>query len=155
MDQDHPNVAFFPPIGFAVTLGAVTLLGWLVPLPLPTGLQSATTWAGAVLAAIGAALGLSAILAFRRAGTNVEPHKPALAIVRGGVYRLTRNPMYLGLVSLTLGIGLWFANLWALPGAAALWLALDRGVVAREEVYLEAKFGDAYRALLSETRRWL
>ena len=155
MSDDHANVAFFPPLGFAVALVCVTALGWLLPVPASDTVASILRGSGIALIALAGALGVLAILRFRAADTHVEPYKPTTALVTGGVYRVTRNPMYLGLLGMTLGIGFWFANLWAIPGAAALWLALDRGVVAREERYLEAKFGEPYRAFLQSTRRWL
>ncbi|MEM9969603.1 MAG: isoprenylcysteine carboxylmethyltransferase family protein [Pseudomonadota bacterium] len=155
MSEDHANVAFFPPLGFAAVLAVITVLHWLLPLSLPGAFAAVGAALGVVFCLVAGALGATAILAFRRAGTHVEPHKPTRAIVRGGVYRVSRNPMYLGLVLLTLGVGLWFGTVWAFPGAFALWFALDRGVVAREEAYLTAKFGETYTALLDESRRWI
>ncbi len=155
MSEDHPNVAFFPPVGFATAVAAITLLGYLVPIGVPTGVAGAMQALGVILAVAGIASGVAGIIAFRRAGTNIEPHKPALNVVSGGIYRRTRNPMYLGMVSLALGLGFAFANLWSLPAAAALWVALDRGVIAREEAYLTAKFGTAYTEYLKTAGRWL
>ena len=155
MPDDHANVAFFPPLGFAAVLVAIIALDWLLPLRVPDAAASVLRGVGLALCVIAAVLAVSAIFAFRRAGTYVEPHKPTLKIVTDGVYRFSRNPMYIGLVAFFLGLGLSFGNLWVLPGTAILWFALDRGVVAREERYLERKFGDEYRALLARTRRWL
>jgi protein-S-isoprenylcysteine O-methyltransferase Ste14 len=156
MQRDRPDILFIPPLGFAAALLAAILLGVWFPL----GLLPAFPWwpgllAGAALVALSLYTNVSGFLAFRRAGTNVIPTKPALTVVRDGPFRYTRNPMYLGMIGLVLGIGLLFSNLWGAILALVLWLALDRGVVRREERYMEAKFGDSYRALLAATRRWL
>ena len=92
---------------------------------------------------------------FKRAGTHVEPHKPSLVLVEGGPYRLTRNPMYLGLILVLVGCGFVASLDWALPLVIPFGLVLHHGVVLREERYLGAKFGAPYRAYLDSTRRWL
>lgn len=156
MAEDRPDILFMPPVGVAVALVVTFVLGrWL-----PLGLLPPFPWlpavvAGALLCVAAAATSLAGLRAFRRAGTNVIPTRPALSVVSDGIYRHTRNPMYLGMVMLVLGAGILSSNLWGVIVAALLWLALDRGVVRREEAYLEAKFGDTYRALLAGTRRWL
>nr|WP_239113369.1 isoprenylcysteine carboxylmethyltransferase family protein [Shimia biformata] len=101
------------------------------------------------------ALAISGDRAFKAAGTNVDPRQAALTLVRTGPFRVTRNPMYLGMVLLQLGLALTFSLDWALLGAVCVWLILHFGVVLREEAYLVSRFGDAYRDYLSETRRWL
>jgi protein-S-isoprenylcysteine O-methyltransferase Ste14 len=156
MARDRPDILFIPPLGFAAALVLAGALGAWVPLGLlPPFPWRAGVVAGLAVTALALATSLSGFLAFRRAGTNVNPTKPALTVVRDGAFRYTRNPMYLGMVVLMLGIGLVFSNFWAVLLAPVLWFALDRGVVRREEAYLEAKFGDDYRALLAATRRWL
>ncbi len=156
MDRDRPDILIFPPLAFALALASAILLGWLAPLPIlplfpwPPGLV-----AGGVLIAAALTTAISGVRAFKRAGTNVDPRQPAQTIVRDGAYRYTRNPMYLGMVTLVTGYGLAASNLWGVIAAAALWAILHHGVVRREETYLEAKFGDKYRALLRATRRWL
>ena len=91
----------------------------------------------------------------RAAGTNIDPAKPALAIVRGGPYRFTRNPMYLALCLLQIALGFflndWITLLFVIP----LFFVLHYGVVLREERYLTAKFGEPYLQLKREVRRWL
>lgn len=156
MHTDRPNVAFFPPAGLAAAILTAILLQWLVPLrllpPRGTGWSLAT---GLVLIALALGLALWGVRTFRTAGTNVDPHRPALRLVETGPYRLTRNPMYLGMVILMLGLGLAASLDWAIVLAPLLWAALHFGVVLREEAYLSAKFGAPYRALLARTRRWL
>jgi protein-S-isoprenylcysteine O-methyltransferase Ste14 len=97
----------------------------------------------------------SFVQAFQRAGTPLDPYKPSATIVTDGPYRLTRNPGYLGMTVTYVGIAL-LANA---PGALAplpIALAvLDRGVIAREEQYLERKFGPSYLEYKHRVRRWI
>lgn len=155
MADDRPDILVFPPLAFLVAVLASVALGWLVPLGV---LAPAATWLvvlGALLLSAGCVLGITGVAAFRRAGTNVNPHQPALRVVETGPYRLSRNPMYLGMVLIVAGLGLVASLDWALILAPMLWAVLHVGVVLREEAYLAAKFGDPYRAYLARTRRWL
>lgn len=155
-EKDHPDVIAFPPLIFASTLGAAWALGLLIPVPiLPDRLSSTALVLGLPVCAVAAAIALSGILTFKRAGTNVEPHKPSLVLVENGPYRFTRNPMYLGLILMMLGLSLIFSLDWGLPLTLALWVVLHRGVVLREEAHLAEKFGTPYRVYLGRTRRWL
>ncbi len=156
MERDGPDILVVPPLAFFVAVAASLALHVWVPL----GLLPAFPWlpgliAGLVVLAAALAINISGILAFRRAGTNVNPYKPALKVVRGGIFRLTRNPMYLGMILFTAGLGLALSNLWGLIAAALLWALLHWGVVLREERYMASKFGTPYRELIKETRRWL
>jgi protein-S-isoprenylcysteine O-methyltransferase Ste14 len=109
---------------------------------------------GALLCGAGGALAIPAVLGFRSARTHVEPWKPATALVTDGIFRWLRNPMYVGLGLLVAGIGIALASDWTLvmllPGAAILHV----GVVKREERYLEAKFGNVYRAYKDQVPRY-
>ncbi len=100
-------------------------------------------------------IGLPAVIAFRRAGTNPQPWKPATALVVTGPYRLSRNPMYVGFTLLYLGISLWVNTLWPLIFLPIVLLVMRRGVISREEAYLERRFGESYRAYRARVRRWL
>jgi protein-S-isoprenylcysteine O-methyltransferase Ste14 len=108
---------------------------------------------GAIMAA-GLALALPAILAFRRAGTEVEPWKPSSALVIDGVYRHLRNPMYVGATLLLAGFAILFASDWTLVMTVAFAGVVHFGVVKREERYLEAKFGNAYRKYKAQVPRY-
>ncbi len=153
---DTAEIAFLPPLGLLVALGLAVLLEWLLPLPfLPGPPTPVMIAAGAALGLGGFGLAASGAYIFRRAETNVDPRRPALALVEAGPFRFTRNPMYLGMVALILGLALAFSLDWGLAIAPALWAALHFGVVRREERYLAAKFGQPYRDFLARTRRWL
>ena len=94
------------------------------------------------------------MVAMKAAGTNVDPAKAALTIVRGGPFRFTRNPMYLALCLLQVALG-FFLNDWlTLLFVVPLALILHCGVFLREERYLTAKFGEPYLQLKHEVRRW-
>jgi protein-S-isoprenylcysteine O-methyltransferase Ste14 len=96
-----------------------------------------------------------AITSFRRAGTNVPTNRPALALVVTGPYRFSRNPIYVGGTLAYLGLALAVDGVWLAALLAPFLLILRYGVIAREERYLEAKFGAAYRAYTQNVRRWL
>jgi protein-S-isoprenylcysteine O-methyltransferase Ste14 len=107
-----------------------------------------------VLFAASAALAIPAMLAFRRAGTHIEPWKPATKLVTGGIFRFVRNPMYVGLILLVAAIGVALASDWTLVMTAALAVTLHVGVVRREERYLAAKYGERYRDYCRRVSRY-
>jgi protein-S-isoprenylcysteine O-methyltransferase Ste14 len=92
---------------------------------------------------------------FWASGTSILPIRPTTALVIQGPYRLTRNPMYLGLLLLYLGVACWFGLLWPLFLAPALMWVMGAAVIGREERYLTRKFGDEYRRYQAQVRRWL
>ncbi len=149
---DIPHVVAPPPLVYAVPLLAGLLLHHFRPLAaLPPGLAR-VLWPPLVLLGF---IGLPAVIAFRRAGTHPQPWRPTTALVITGPYRITRNPMYVGFTFLYLGITLWVNALWPLLALPIVLVIMRRGVIAREEVYLERCFGDVYRAYCSRVRRWI
>lgn len=152
-ERDNPGVIAPPPLIYAAGLVAGLLMNWLRPIPfLPRPLARVL---GLSAIGSGASILFSGLRAMRRAGTNVDPYKPATAIVTGGPYRYTRNPLYVGLTLIYTGITA-LAN--ALPAALllpAVLAVMRRGVIEREEAYLERKFGDEYLQYKNRTRRWL
>lgn len=152
---DTPGVIAPPPVlfGGALAIGAA-LDFWL--LRVPTGLPvSLRLGAGAVLAAVAGWLIAGAFRGFRRAGTAVEPWRPSTALVTGGVYRHTRNPIYLAMALLYAGLALAIDSVMALVLLPPLLALVQAGVVLREERYLERRFGDEYRRYRASVRRWL
>lgn len=150
---DHPGVITHPPLLYAGALVAGAVLDWILPLPLlapGAGMVPGITLIVAALALAGWCLGL-----FAKAGTNVPTHKPSTAIVTTGPYRLSRNPIYLALTALSVGIALWVNSAWMLGLIVPTLVVMTIGVIMREEKYLEAKFGDDYRAYKARVRRWL
>src|SRR6266853_614255 len=92
---------------------------------------------------------------FVAAGTNIPPYLPTTALVVDGIYGRTRNPLYLGTTLVYLGLSVAAGSLWAIVLVVPLVWVMNVGVVAREERYLERKFGDAYRAYKARVRRWV
>jgi protein-S-isoprenylcysteine O-methyltransferase Ste14 len=154
--RDNAGVIAPPPL---MALAAVVLglaLDWLLPAYLLTVLLS---WPeriviGVVLIAAGAALAIPAMRGFRSAGTHVEPWKPSTALVTGGIFGRLRNPMYVGLTLLLTGLSILLASDWMLVMTILFVPVIHFGVVRREERYLEAKFGDAYRQYKARVPRY-
>jgi protein-S-isoprenylcysteine O-methyltransferase Ste14 len=92
---------------------------------------------------------------FERAGTNHGTHKPATALVTGGLNRFSRNPIYISLSLIYAGIALLANSAWALVLLVPLLIVMHYGVIVREERYLEMKFGEDYRRYKAAVRRWL
>lgn len=153
--RDVAGVIAPPPLIFAGLAGLGLLADWLLPLP-ALGLPPALRWAlGLAGASAGTALILAALRQFRRAGTPPEPWEPTRAFVASGVYRFTRNPMYLGMALLMLAVAAAFDSLGALIGLPLALLVIDRGVIAREEPYMAARFGEEYLSWKRRVRRWI
>jgi len=151
---DRPDVVIPPPIAWALAILAGLVAGWLYPLQfVPTSIPRA--WVAGGVYALGLALAIWAIMTIRRAGTQFDINKPTTAIVENGPYRFTRNPIYLGMFLGQTGIAIGFDNLWVLGMLAPFYLVIRHGVVAREEVYLERKFGTVYLGYKSHVRRWI
>jgi protein-S-isoprenylcysteine O-methyltransferase Ste14 len=151
--RDIAGVVAPPPLiylaGLAVGFGLEALLpGASLPAVIQWGL-------GAVLAVAGVALLASFNTAFARKGTAVEPWKPTTAIVTTGPYRITRNPAYVGMALLYAGIAVMSSALWVLLPLPIVLAVIDRGVIAREERYLEGKFGSEYLDFKARVRRWI
>lgn len=133
------------------------LLGYLLDLARPVPLLPAPAQyvIGAVLILPAIALVVSGMLCFRRAGTHVEPYKPTTALVTDGPYRWSRNPLYVALLLAYAGTAIAVDSAWMLALVPPFFLVLRYGVVAREERYLERKFGQAYVDYKAKVRRWL
>ena len=144
-----------PPAIAAVVAIAMWAISRIAPLiqvsaPLRTALSIA-------IALVGMGFALTAILSFRRARTTVNPTKPQAtsSLVISGVYRVTRNPMYLGLLFVLVAWAVALSSPWALLGPAAFVLYIRRFQIVPEERALAALFGSEYSAYRSRVRRWL
>jgi len=152
-DPDTPDILVFPPILLGGTMLLGALLDWLHPIPLLPPAPARVL--GAILFVLSGALGYSAQRALRRAGTNIRPDQPTLALVTGGPYRRTRNPLYLAGLGVYLGVALFINGLAPFLLLVPLAVLLHWGIVLREERYLTTKFGETYRAYQTQVRRWL
>ena len=155
-DSGTAGVIARPPLLFLAAL----LLGFvsdrLLPLPLPVPRIDLVHWiiAGSLIL-IGLALAAAGIRNFSRAGTPVPTNEPTRALVTTGIHGWTRNPIYLGMFLVYGGIGVAAHSPWVLILTLPLAITIRYGVVAREEAYLERRFGDPYRDYKARVRRWL
>ncbi len=150
---DKAGVIAPPPLIFLGTLLIAILLHWLYPInPLPMGIGFVV---GVVLIVLSLVMAGSALSLMRRAGTSLNPEEPTTAIVTSGPFRYTRNPIYVSMTLIYLGITLLANALWPLVLLPFVLVAVDRGVIAREERYLERKFGEEYIRYKARVRRWL
>ena len=152
---DHANVRFPPPLLYLGALIIGVVLGWILHVPGFGSYRALSLYAGGVLAIAGIALVTTAAGLFRRMGTNVRPTQPSTTLVATGLYRWTRNPMYLGMALLYAGLALLLDSIVALILLPVVLVIIRTQVIAREERYLEARFGDDYRAYKRRVRRWL
>jgi protein-S-isoprenylcysteine O-methyltransferase Ste14 len=155
-EHDRPNLMVFPPLLLLATIVLAAVLQWSWPLG---GLGSLDQrWripVGAALVLLGVvptALGARTLV---RRGTNVNPLRPALALATDGIFRWTRNPMYVGGGPLMLGPAIAFSIDWLLLLMIPSGLLLHFGIVRREERYLIGKFGDEYRRYCAAVPRYL
>lgn len=152
-EPDRSGVRFPPPLIYVAGFLVGVALELAVPIGgLPLGLAVA---AGLVGGGVWLALDGLAMVRFRRAGTSMVPMRPTTALVTSGPYRFTRNPMYVGMAFLHAALALAFGVIWALAVLPFVLFAVDRLVIAREEHYLEAKFGEQYREYTRRVRRWV
>lgn len=145
-----------PPLVAAALAGAMYAAASLLPpvLALPHG---ARVYAALALAAVGACFDMVGLLAFRKAKTTVNPLTPqhSSAVVTTGVYGVTRNPMYLGLALILLGLAVYLASPWAFLGPVGFIAFITRFQIRPEERALTARFGATYTAYCARVRRWL
>lgn len=154
--RDTAGVVAPPPLIAAIAVALGLLLDRLLPAYVLTVLLSFSERIviGGIVMVAGLALALPAVFAFRRANTHVEPWKPSSALVTDGIFRWLRNPMYVGATLLLVGFAVLFASDWTLVMTIGFALVVHFGVVKREERYLEAKFGDAYRGYKAQVSRY-
>jgi protein-S-isoprenylcysteine O-methyltransferase Ste14 len=153
---DYADVAVKPPLLFLGALAAGSLLSFVLPigprLASPNGLALAV---GVTFVAIGFALAALSVRRFRLAGTSVVPGEKSTALVVEGPYRFTRNPIYIAFMLVYFGLALILTSLWVLLLLIPVLIVLQRGVVLREEDYLERQFGETYRKYQARVPRWL
>jgi protein-S-isoprenylcysteine O-methyltransferase Ste14 len=151
--RDRPGVIMLPPALYGIGLLAVLVLRGLWPLPIAeSGLPF---WLGVTLLAAGGALAAWGQKIMSAAGTNVNPILPTTAIVTSGPFRISRNPLYLALNLLFLGLTLAINSYWGVIALLLLVPLMHYGVVLREERYLERKFAEGYLRYKARVRRYL
>jgi protein-S-isoprenylcysteine O-methyltransferase Ste14 len=151
--KDHADVKIHPPILLLIHIGVAWLLGKFILLPII--IAPVIRNMGLGLAGIGFLFGILSVFAFANARTTVNPHGSVRTVVSSGVYRFTRNPIYLGMFFMLIGFPLTFGNVWGIPLALAFIPLMNKLVIEHEEAYLEKKFGEAYTGYKRRVRRWL
>jgi protein-S-isoprenylcysteine O-methyltransferase Ste14 len=155
-NRDIAGVIAPPPLLALAVVVLGLLLDWLLPTYVPM-LVLPFRWRigiGASFAAAGLGLVFLARRTFVSAGTNVEPWKPSTVLVNKGIFAWLRNPMYAGGTLFLAGLSILLASAWMLVLTILLVPILHFGVVKREERYLEAKFGEAYRHYMATVPRY-
>ena len=150
---DRARVAFHPPLLLLAALGVGFLLRWLAPLSIP--LTTVPTPIGPAIVALAFAVFFWAVGTMLRGHASIPTNRPTDAIVAGGPFRFSRNPIYASMILLQIGVGAWTQSLWFVVLAALSVARLTWGVISREETYLGRKFGDEYLSYKSRVRRWI
>jgi protein-S-isoprenylcysteine O-methyltransferase Ste14 len=154
--NDRPRLIVFPPLILLAVLLLSIALQWLVPLGLLTRFdQTWRTVCGSIVLLVGILLTQAGARTLLNRGTNVNPLRPALALATDGIYRWTRNPMYVGGAPLMIGLAIEFALDWLPLLMVPASFVLHFGIVRREEQYLAEKFGEAYRRYRARVPRYL
>ena len=149
----QPLLGIKPPLVLIALITIGIAIHFIAPAQLlPDG---GIQFVGIPVVLVGLAFALSANLSFHRVGTDDRFASPTSTIVQAGAFSLSRNPMYLGMVLITLGVVISIDSAWSLLVLPVLIIYLQIGVIQREEEYLERWFGQQYRDYRSKVRRWL
>lgn len=151
--SDHPGVLLPPPLLYAGAFAAAWALHARWPAPLFA--HTAALWAGAALLVLGVALNLWGACSMLRTRTPINPYRPVTGIVESGAFRISRNPLYVGLDLMLAGALAVLNSAWGVPALALVLLVMHHGVILREERYLERRFGEPYRRYRAAVRRYL
>lgn len=151
---DKPDVVIHPPIALVVAVVVCLGLTWLHPLPFVPAVIPHVE-AGLILLLLALLLIRWAIVTFRKARTNILTNQATTAIVSSGPFAYSRNPIYVGAFVILIAFAIGFNSLWFFAALVVIYFVIRYGVVAREEVYLERKFGTVYLDYKNKVRRWL
>ncbi|HCU52736.1 MAG TPA: isoprenylcysteine carboxylmethyltransferase family protein [Gammaproteobacteria bacterium] len=146
------RLRIFPLLFMLVLLAAMVALAVL--LPVARVLEAPVTWLGAVPLASGLLLIFISAGLFRRRQTTLKPFGESSALVQEGLYRYSRNPMYLGMLLVLTGAALWLGHLLPFAALPTFVVVVSHQNIRHEEQALEAQFGDTYRAYRQRVRRW-
>jgi protein-S-isoprenylcysteine O-methyltransferase Ste14 len=150
---DSPGVRIPPPLIFVGGL----IVGLSMSAWIPTSYIGSLTahTVGGILMVMGALLAASAVRIFVKTGTNLRPDRPSNALAIVGPYRFTRNPMYLSLTIIYVGVAVFMQSLWSVLLLPLLLFFIQRKIISREEAYLDRRFGADYTRYRNQVRRWL
>jgi protein-S-isoprenylcysteine O-methyltransferase Ste14 len=151
--NDAPNVKIIPPLVYLAGI----VIGFIATIWMPTKVvPNSVAWTvGGILILCGAVLTGSAVLTFKDVGTTVRPDRAASTLVIAGPYKISRNPMYLGLALVYLGIAIADQSVWALILLPFVLAIIQRRAIEPEEAFLKQRFGADYVSYKEKVRRWL
>ena len=153
---ERPNTIPWPPVlllGFVI---AALLLNRFLPLGWPAGrLGDLLAGLGLVTIIVALLIDVAAMREMHKAKTTVLPHQRSDHLVTSGVFRFSRNPIYVANVILLAGLGILLGNLWLLILAPVDGFATQKLAIEREEAHLEARFGKTYRDYKKKISRWV
>jgi protein-S-isoprenylcysteine O-methyltransferase Ste14 len=152
-DKRGPGLRFPPPLLVLVAIGSGYLADWIKPLPVTV--ENSLWLTGIALIVLSVTIALLALFHFLEAKTHVEPWHPTTTIINKGLFRFSRNPIYLAFCIATVGCGLLLNSWWVLASVCPLAYLLQQLVIKREEAYLETKFGKTYLEYKNQVRRWI
>lgn len=156
MTQKSPGVHFPPPVLYVIGFSLGIVLNNVWPLSLfPNGRPTLLLVFGWLLLSLGWIVVTIALLLFFRHRTGIYPNQPARLIIENGPYRYSRNPMYVALTMMYLGLSCISNVLWPLLLLPIVLIILQVAVIKREEVYLQEAFGEKYTNYCQRVRRWL
>jgi len=150
---DNPRTRVPPPLFVLVFVLIGLGLQWVHPLYFVPGHLRLIL--SILLIGGGLAVTISCAVKFKRAKTGIKPWEATTRIIATGLYRFSRNPIYCGFILVGLGIAFAVNNLWIALLQIPLIFALDKFIIQKEEIYLEEKFGEEYRAYKKKVRRWV
>ena len=153
--RDHARVMAPPPLLFGLVLAAGLILDRVAPLAIPVVPLPLIKAMGTLLLLAAAGIMVPTALLMLKHKTALRPDRTTTTLVCGGFFRYSRNPLYFSLLLVYSGIALHANSLWLFFFLPVLFMLLDRGVVRREEIYLESKFGDDYLRYKAKVRRWI
>ena len=150
---DNAGVAFHPPVMLILMLIAGAGLRMALPLSL---LPDQVAWiAGPIIVVLSFVFFFWAVLTMRGGGGSIPTGDPTEVILSNGPYQFCRNPIYVSMITLLIGVGVWANRLWFVGFAVVAVFLLSWGVISREEAYLTRKFGEGYTSYKAGVRRWL
>lgn len=152
-EKDTAGVIAPPPLIFLSGLLIGGLISWFYPFNFLPNIWGYLL--GGILVVTGLGIVLIAKTKMAKAETNIEPWKPTTAILSDGIYGISRNPIYLAMIFIYVGMVFIFNLLWMLPPIILVLFVMHYGVILREENYLEQKFGDEYLNYKEKVRRWI
>jgi protein-S-isoprenylcysteine O-methyltransferase Ste14 len=154
-EYDRPNTSLMvhPPIVALAFILLAYFLGRVLPFPFVA--LPFLRYIGLTMAFIGLLLGIAAFIEFQKAQTTLDPHGSTKQLVTSGIYRFTRNPIYLGFLLVVVGFPLYLGLYWGIIVAPVFIFLMNHLVIQHEEAYLEKKFGETYGDYRSRVRRWL